>query len=406
MNVRTADLVIVGGGLVGLSLAAALKNGPWDIVVIDAGPAPTESTRSPLSIEGRLLHSGVAQRVSSINPAAHDFLSRIGGWPPPENVCAFTRMSVADARGSGSIDFDAQDAGEPALGYVVENVQLLTTLYSGLIGIECLYDKKIEEIETCDAGYRVVTADETFECRLLVGADGGNSMVRRCCNISTLSWPYPHDALVATVLTQQRHGHTARQWFTPEGPLALLPLRNDSDPAYAGRLCSLVWSSSDVQRLLSSSDEAFCAAVTAASEKALGDILAVDQRASFALNQQQVYEYVRPHLALIGDAAHTIHPLAGQGANLGLADAEALAQVLFDAHYRHEDPGSLSLLRRYQLRRQPLNVMAAGVMEFFARAYMLDSPVVAWLRNLGARWIDRQPPAKSLLVRLASGRAG
>lgn len=402
MTEYAPEIAIVGGGLVGLSFAAALKDAGVSVMLIDAAPLATPPERRAPSRTGHVLESGVDARVSAINPSSHDFLCRIGGWPGDDVACAFTRMSVADARGTGHIEFDAGTAGEDALGYIVPNRAVVAALTATLQAspIELRAGTRIDRIASSPEGYELVLADgDVVRCRLLVGADGGNSIVRKACSIRSLSWKYPQEAVVTTIETARDHGSMARQWFTSEGPLAFLPLPE-------ANLSSIVWSSTDAGRLLQLDESALCAALTRASEGALGEVLAVDQRFSFPLRQSHAFEYVRAHLALIGDAAHTIHPLAGQGANLGIADAEVLAQVLIEADFAGESISDVAILRRYQRRRRPLNVATAALMETFARLYNTDVPALNWFRNAAFRVADSREILKSALTRAASGRIG
>lgn len=398
---RTVDIAIVGGGLVGLSLAAALARSPFSVVVIDAGkpPAPVE----PVAPErdGFALRAGVDARVSALNPASQGFLARIGGWPGA-GVLGYRHMTVLDSRGSGRIDFDAGSMGEPALGYIVQNRDVLIALFDRLeeSDVTTRYGDAIERIERGGSGFEVAFADgPDLECELLIGADGGNSIVRQACGIRSLGWPYDQQAIVTTIETEAPHLDTARQWFTPEGPLAFLPLAGGD-----GKLCSVVWSSDRAGKRLELGDEAFCQALTQASERALGAVSGVERRFSFPLRQSQAFRYVQENLALAGDAAHTVHPLAGQGANLGLADAEVLASVLLDANFSDESIADVRVLRRYQRRRQPRNLAMAAGMEAFTRLYRTDNPAINWMRNAGTRFVDRSAMVKSVLARAASGR--
>ncbi len=400
MSALQHDIAIVGGGLVGLSLAAALARSRLSVVVIDAAPRQVASAAPAPVLEGASLASGVDARVSAINPTSRDFLSRIGGWPEGASR-PYMQMYVADSRGTGAIEFDADSIDEPALGFIVENKRIISALTDTLeqSGVELLDNSRISNIETVEgAGYRLtLESGKEIECQLLIGADGGNSIVRKSRGMRSLSWRYPHEAVVSTIRTEAPHGAVARQWFTAEGPLAFLPLIDE-------HLCSIVWSSTNAPALLALDDEAMCERLTGASEFALGKVVGIDRRFSFPLQQSQVFQYVQPHLALVGDAAHTIHPLAGQGANLGLADASCLAQVILDAAFEGQPIYSTEVLREYQVKRQPLNVATAGVMEAFARIYQTDNPAIGWLRSAAFRWADSQEFAKSMLMRAASGR--
>ena len=396
---QQVDVLIVGGGLVGLSLACALTSSRLSITVIDAGGAPEAVTGAAAERQDYSLRSGFEARVSAINPASREFLSRIDAWPA-ERICAFSRMSVWDGRGTAHIEFDADSISEPALGYIVENRNLLSSLRSAASGVDLRFDTEISAIESGPEGYRVQLADgEWLACRLLVGADGGNSLVRERCGIRTVGWRYGQDALVTNVMTSLLHGHTARQCFTAIGPLAFLPLETPDE-----NLCSIVWSTDRTDELLALDEGELCRRLTLAFEGALGEVIGVDKRYSFPLRQQHALSYVRPHLALIGDAAHVIHPLAGQGVNLGFGDARALAIELAECRFSGQSPGDVSLLRRYQRSRRPFNVMVSSAMEGFRRLYGGDRPAVNWVRNTGMRIVNDSGLVKSVVMKLACGR--
>ncbi|MEX2367837.1 MAG: FAD-dependent monooxygenase [Pseudohongiellaceae bacterium] len=399
---QQVDVLIVGGGLVGLALACGLSSSRVSVMVVDGQKAPAEGKTSPALRDGWQLNSGFDLRVSAVNPASKSYLERIGGWPR-DRTCAFTGMVVRDSRGSGCIEFNADHRGEPALGYVVENRNILANLRSQADtckNLELRWESPITSIDLVDGVYRVQLDEATkVECGLLVGADGGNSLVRKSCGLRGFEWEYDQQALVTTVMTEVPHQQMARQWFTRHGPLAFLPLASADQT-----LTSMIWSSSEADGLMAMDDESFCHRVTEASEGTLGEIIACDIRRTFPLRQQHVFKYVAPHLVLIGDAAHTIHPLAGQGLNLGLADAQALGLLINECRFSGRQPWSPQLLRQYRLARQPANILMGLVMEAFTRLYTPDQPTVNWLRNTGTRLLDTSPRLKSLLVRLASGR--
>lgn len=400
---QEVDVAIVGGGLVGLALASALESSRLSIVVIEARGVPTPVAVSEPVRDGYSLHSGYEARVSAINPASQEFLSRLGGWPEGDRVCPFTSMSVWDGRGTANIAFDADMIGESALGYIAENRNMLASLgatASAARNVETRFDTEISAIEKTPDGYRVETVGgDTITCRLLVGADGGSSTVRKSCGIRALKWSYGQTAVVTSIMVERPHGACARQWFTAAGTLAFLPLAGAEE-----NLCSIVYSTNRSEELLELDDEALCDTLSRASEHTLGRVLAADKRYSFPLVQQHAISYVRQGLALIGDAAHVIHPLAGQGVNLGFADARALSVQLADCRFSGASPGDLSLLRRYQRTRQPFNMMMTTVMEGFRRLYGPDQAAVNWVRNTGMKFINDNRLIKTTIMKVACGR--
>jgi 2-octaprenylphenol hydroxylase len=248
-----------------------------------------------------------------------------------------------------------------------------------------------------ESGYEVHFVDGSkAKCTLLVGADGGNSRVRELCSLRTVRWSYQQTALVTTVETELDHDWTARQCFTNNGPLAFLPLADQ-------RLCSIVWSVNHADELVGLKDQEFCELLTASIENRLGRVLGVDKRFTFPLQQQHAMQYVDEQVVLIGDAAHTIHPLAGQGANLGFADASALAQVLAGARLEGKSIGETAVLKLYQRRRQTENIVMASAMEFFKHLYDTDNPGINWIRNAGMRLVNNDDRLKSIISKLAAG---
>ncbi len=251
-----------------------------------------------------------------------------------------------------------------------------------------------------DTAGMVLDSGRTLSARLIVAADGADSRVRAMAGIATQGWRYDQQGVVATVTPQRSHRDTAWQRFLPEGPLAFLPLGE-------GR-CSIVWSTSPAQaaRLLALDEGAFCKELSSASEGVMGDIVASGPRAAFPLRLQHARDYVRPRLALIGDAAHCVHPLAGQGVNLGLLDAAALAEVLRDAQLAGRDIGALKTLRRYERWRKGDNLLMMGVMDGFKRLFGTAWSPLRLARNAGLSFTDRLQPVKDFIMRRAMGLEG
>ena len=396
------DILIVGAGLVGLSLAAALDASGCGlkVIVVDARDEPTIAADDQSSRDGYSLNSGIAARVSSINPGSKNLLARIGAWEriPGSAISPFQQMQVWDGRGTSSIEFGHPEK-EP-LGFIVENQRIENALIAALgdsSSIELHWSSRLLELTKSEEGI-IVSLDDgsNIHPALIVGADGGNSRVRELCDIRSVKWPYQQTALVTTVETELAHEHIARQCFTKDGPLAFLPLADE-------HLCSIVWSVREADSLITLADREFCELVGDAFEYRLGKIKAVDQRFSFPLIQQHALQYVGEHVALIGDAAHTIHPLAGQGANLGFADARTLSQILAGAKLEGRTVGDPKLLKQYQRQRVTENVAMAAVMETFKHLYGTDNPGINWIRNAGMKMVNENENLKSMITRLAAG---
>ncbi len=384
------DLIIVGGGMVGLTLANALKGLGWRIVIIERGGA-------------QVLHSlGLDCRVSAIVAGNVQMLRATGAWEwMQRRAQPLVQMRVWDDQHAGGIRFDASEIGLPYLGYLVENSNLQQGLLQNLEqdeGIEWCAPAEITDI--CwheDAVSIVVDGERRFSAPLIVGADGGRSWLREQAGIDCWRRDYGQKGIVATVRPRQHHHGAAFQRFMRTGPLAMLPM--------CGGLCSIVWSNDNEQAdgLMAMDDASFLEALNEAFGPVLGDIVEVGRRAAFPLRAQLVRHLVRPRLALIGDAAHTIHPLAGLGVNLGMRDAMVLAQELVDARRFDEDWGSMGVLKRYMKQRLPDILSVMGGMEGFHRLFTSALPGLHVLRGTGMRLIGNAGPIKQLLMRNATG---
>jgi 2-octaprenylphenol hydroxylase len=314
-------------------------------------------------------------------------------------------MRVWDAEGTGEIAFEAAELDAPVLGHIVENSRLTAALLGGIRERRDLAlhaPARLADVATEPGSIRVTLEQGgSVTARLLVAADGALSRVRELARFRTREWDYGHHALVTTVETEKPHGGTAYQRFLGTGPLAYLPL-----PEAGGRhYCSIVWSAEPelAESLLEQSETDFCGALAAALEHRLGDVLACASRTAFPLRQRHAVDYIQPRIALVGDAAHTIHPLAGQGINLGLQDVLTLAEELAAGARRGEDAGEVALLRRYQRRRKSENLLMMAAMDGFKHLFGDRRLPVRWLRNQGLNWVDRSGPLKQQLMRHAMG---
>ncbi len=390
MNARQVDVVIVGGGMVGLSLACALKNTGLHTVVVER----SEST--PRFSLGRDC------RVSAIVAGTAEMLRGIGIWPHLEGkVQAIAAMRVWDDQHFGSIRFEAEEIDREALGYLIENSvlsQALLDVVHDAENVEWRCPAVVDEVHW-RMSHVEVTLDDGSELHapLIVGADGGNSWLRSQAGIQTWSHRFGQRGIVATVRPQFNHHGVAYQRFLPTGPLAMLPMSGD--------LCSIVWSADDAEadRLMMLDDDAFREALQLAFGPQLGRVEEIGERAAFPLRSQLAKHMVRPRLALIGDAAHQIHPLAGLGVNLGIRDAMVLAQELADARRFKEDIGSLDVLSRMRRNRMPDILAVMGGMESFHHLFTSDFPGAALLRDAGMRMMGNAGALKSLLMRHSTG---
>ena len=398
------DVAIVGAGIAGSALALALSGHGLSIVVIEAQPQDAGPLPSSLELED------FDPRVVALNPRSQVLLAQWGAWQGVADYrsCAYRHMTVWDADGTGVIDFDCSDVGAAALGHIVENRALVRSL---LVRLQAAADVRLlapERLAACSrdpAGMMLLELESgsRLSAGLVVAADGALSRVRELLDFRTSEWDYGHHAIVATVQVERPHKATAWQRFLATGPLAFLPLPGTADAHY----CSLVWSidSARVGELMDLSEPEFCLALGRAFEQRLGAVLACSRRYAFPLRQRHALEYVQPGVALVADAAHTIHPLAGQGINLGLQDVAALAEELLRALRRGEAPGSLAVLKRYQRRRKGENLAMMLAMDGFKRLFEQPALPLRWLRNVGMRTVDRARPLKHRLMQQAMGVA-
>jgi 2-octaprenylphenol hydroxylase len=399
VSTQEADVAIVGGGIVGATLALLLARQsrvhPERIVVIEPAPPVAPQPGSPIGV-----------RVSAIAPGSRAQLAQLGAWPRLDmaRIAPYERMRVwhesVPPDSPDVLVFDAAEAGEPDLGCIVENAALQAALLAACVesGIRVLH-ASLQSLHV-DADAVLLGLDSgTLRAELAVGADGANSAARRMLEIPSTQQEYGQRAIVATVRTARPHGRTAWQRFLATGPLALLPLPGD--------LVSIVWSATEERaaQLLALPAQQFNAELTAASAKVLGELTLTSERAAFPLQRLSASRYVRPRIALVGDAAHVIHPLAGQGVNQGLEDAAALAQSLASRPPR-ESVGALAALLRYQRERRTGNALVGGVVDGLDRLFTRPPGIASWVAREGMALVARSPLARRVLVRqAAAGRS-
>ena len=392
---RPYSIVIVGGGMVGLTAACLLaRNARLRVTVIDAGGPPKFDAAE------------YALRVSAIAPGSTDILSRAGAWREiaATRISPFRDMRVWDATGHvggpETLAFAAAEFAVPQLGYIVEN-NLVRVALAGQLrqpGTDVRFDTAISEVR--QTGHRFEVELESGECLrpdLLVGADGARSPVRRAAGIPISAWPHAQTAFVACLAPEREHRETAWQRFLEHGPIGLLPLAD-------GRI-SVVWSTTPdrADDALAMPDPDLSALMTELTDGVLGKLSIAGPRGSFPLQSQHATRYVEEGLVLIGDAAHTIHPLAGQGVNLGFADADALVRVVEQALSIDEHPGDLPTLRRYERARRGQNRTMLGFVAGLNRLFSNDSMPLARLRGVGMYVFNHSGPLRDRAVRTALG---
>lgn len=385
------DVAVVGGGMVGAAAALALARAGFSTALLEAH-APT-----PWNADAE-----VDLRVVGLAPSSIALLDDLDVWTSIRQARAgsYTHMHVWDAESGAAIDFDAASEGRDKLGYIVENSLVQWTLWQALetAGVRRLCPARVQGFEAREDRIQLELANgEILAAGLLVAADGAASPLRQLAGIGTRGRDYAQRAVVAHVATERPHESTAWQRFMRSGPLALLPLGD-------GR-SSLVWSlpEAEAQRVLALDDQAFLDKLGLASDFRLGRILATTKRAAFPLKLQLAECYQADRFVLLGDAAHAVHPLAGQGVNLGLRDVAELRDTLVAARAAGRDIGAAHVLRRYARRRRSADTLDALGFDALARIYAWQSPALVAARGVGVRLLDRLAPLKRRLSEHAAG---
>jgi len=383
------DVVVVGGGVVGAATALALARQGFDVALIEKGAAP-----APFKPE----HYDA--RVYAISPGSARFLQGCGVWGQvvAQRVSPYTRMQVWEGTPAQSLTFDAAELAVPELGYIIEDSLLRAMLWSALAGAPVLTGVQVTSLSLDSGKPRLKLSNgEVLEAELIVAAEGADSPLREWAGIEVGGWAYPQRSIVANVTTEKPHRGTAYQHFMPGGPLAFLPLAD-------GR-SSIVWSTdtAEAEALMALPDAAFRERLGEAFHQHLGAITAADKRYAFPLRLLHAQNYVAPGVALVGDAAHVIHPMAGQGLNLGLADVEALVAVVVEARKQKKSVGALRALQRYERARKADNVEALALVDGLHRLFRLRAPELGGLRELGMSLVGRAGMVKTALAKRAMG---
>ena len=399
-----ADVLIVGGGLVGAGLACLIatstRGSALRILVLDAQrPALLNTDKDPADM-----------RVSAISRCSQDILSAADVWHglAEKRLAPYRDMRVWDASGSAddanALHFSAADIGEPNLGHIIENRHIQNVLIARLDALENVEYRAPCRLEGLDlhsnSARAILDTGDTVTATLVIGADGARSHSRNLAGIEVKGRDYEQSAVVTHVNCEHSHENTAWQRFLSTGPLALLPLFDDR--------CSVVWSvgTDEAARLVKLSDKDLSREITVHSGGVLGALEITAPKLSFPLHLQFTSDYCLSRFALVGDAAHAVHPLAGQGVNLGFLDAACLSEVIDDALARHEDIGDRRVLRRYERWRKGENLMTMAALDGLQRLFGAPQRGWAELRKFGMGWVNRLTPVKSTLIRRAMGITG
>lgn len=387
------DIIIIGAGIVGLAFAASLKHTTLKIAIIDkCTAAPGFPTQD------------YAPRVSAITHAAQHFFQQIDVWSiiSSRRFCAYTDMVVWDALGNAQIEFSAKEVARANLGYIIENDIIQTALFKSIesaCNIDMMFSTKVDSCQdNIDFVSLMLSNGQVLTGKLVVGADGAQSWLRDAVKIPFVEKSYDHDAVICHVTTEKSHQHTAWQRFMTDGPLAFLPLSDR-------HTCSIVWSCVPEQatQLMQMEDAFFRKHLQQAIDDRLGEILSVTKRYQFPLKMRHAKQYVKPRVALIGDAVHTIHPLAGQGLNLGILDAKCLALQVKAALKKSRDIGAYDTLRRYARARKEKNKIMLLAMRGFREIFATKQPVFIQGRSFGLRTVSRFAPLKRRFIYHALG---
>lgn len=394
MQAKSHDIIIVGGGMVGLSLACMLAQ-------------KTSLSIAILEVQSHHHAWSAAHyhhRVSAIALSSQRIFQSLNLWDTirDKRVSPFTKIQVWDAAGLGEIEFDSKEIAEPVLGYIIENNLIQTILEEKIKQyphVEIISPVKLTQVIEHENGIELVTdSGEKFITQLAVAADGANSWLRTQVGIHVERHEYHQEAIVATVETALPHHRVARQVFLNTGPLAFLPLAN-------AKTSSIVWSvpTEEALRLMALDDEHFSSALAQAFEYRLGDILKIEKRYAFSLYQQHAQHYVKPRVALVGDAAHTLHPLAGQGVNMGLLDAASLAEIVMDGITHRRDFSSYANLRRYERWRKADNYNLLTGVDLLKQLFESEQQTTQRIRSCGINLTNRMRWIKNYFMRHAVG---
>lgn len=382
-----SDVLIIGGGVVGLSAALAMADCQLNVALVDAGSLEVELNKKD-------------ERVYAINKASQTLLERLGVWQflDAQSLSPYQNMHVWDAKNKASLDFDSRMVASSYLGHIIEESALKAALLKQINAsthIRLFPDSKINEVKPLDKGIEVASEQACWNASLLMVADGPSSPTRQYLEVALNSWSYQQQAIVARVQTEKPHQKTAYQVFHSNGPLAFLPLK---DPYH----CSIVWSvdTSDAQALMALNDDAFNQRLTSNFSNKLGHCSLSSSRHQFPLAMRHAKDYVGNNWLLLGDAAHTIHPLAGLGLNLGLAD---VASWYYLVKENKNAIHSIKALKSYQRERKSAVWQTIFLMEGLKQIFSFSAPPVSFFRGLGLDLCNQFIPLKRLFIKHAAG---
>ena len=388
------DVIIVGGGLAGLSLACLLGQLNLKIACIDAANPKTQQKAD--------------ERTTAISFGSREILTQARIWPhiPTNQQCPIQDIEILDGSSSVLLDFMANETGRDAFGWIVDNRDLRAAMMKQLKSqknIKHIAPATVQDFDVGEDSAQLTTADgKTFSANLIIGADGRRSSMRDWMGVETRQWSYRQRAVICIAGHENPHNNVAVEHFMPEGPFAILPMADDKKGQHRS---SIVFTEHRPEResLMNLSDKDFEIALAARFPERYGDIQLLSKRMSYPLGLVHDGQYIKPRMALVADAAHGIHPIAGQGLNLGFRDIKCLADLITAAQTAGEDIGSDTLLQTYQRRRRPDNMAMVAATDGLNRLFSNNMKSLGILRKLGLRAVAKIPPAKKFFMKQAMG---
>ena len=386
------EVVVIGAGVAGSSLALSLAKEGVAVCLIDKG---TPEIKEDIS----------GGRTAALNLASQNILEKLGVKRGIQNyLTPFKNIYVWDSEGTSSLEFSSDEIGQPKLGDVVTNNAILSSIFLLLPNhknLRFLSGDRLKTLDPQEESIKVCTeGGENISCKLVVGADGGLSSVRELSSINIRTWSYDQKALIANLKAEKSHNNTAYQVFTKNGPIALLPMQKDNEESL-----SLVWSA-DIdyaERLLDLDIPSFLNELERKTESVLGKLSLDGEMSSYPLHQLHAKDYYAQRVVLIGDAAHSMHPLAGQGLNLGLGDVEELASRILRSRRHGEDVGNDKMLSDYSKARKSINLRMMGFMEVFKKGFGSTNPWVRLGRNMAFGATQKAPELRKRFIKEAAG---
>lgn len=397
------DITIVGGGMVGLAMAASLAEHDFKILLVEKQDLASQLSDN-LLVEKPLVETDFAVRVSAISPGNISFLKKINGWQniPQVRLASYEKMSVWDGDGTGKIEFSANKIAAKYLGVIAENRIIQAALLKKIQSygnVHCCFTHQVDTINHTEDNIEITLSDHSlYKSQLLIAADGAQSKIRQLAGIELKQSNYDQVAFVANVKTEHHHQNTAWQRFTPSGPVAFLPLALKN-------YCSVVWTldNEKAESIADLDKEQFASRLQHAFESKLGRVTAVTEHFGFPLIKRHAQSYLADRIALIGDAAHTIHPLAGQGVNIGFQDVVCLSELLIKLKQQQRDFGLSANLRPFERERKSENLIMQNAMSGFKHLFANQTLPVTLLRNFAMSALDNADFIKEAVINKAMG---